>query len=100
MPTGLGVDTATDTTSRLRRTVLEFAEVSYVVTQLGRSDEGLDPWTPSHVEAAVGLTPYDTWPAGETKKDFVRKLNNRLLQMPGYSIGIQQPISDMVNDLE
>jgi heavy metal efflux system protein len=84
----------------LRRAILEFPEVSYVVTQLGRSDEGLDAWTPSHIEAPVGLTPYDTWPAGETKKDFIKKLNDRLLQMPGYSVGISQPISDMVNDLE
>jgi cobalt-zinc-cadmium resistance protein CzcA len=100
MPTGLSLDTAIEMASQLRRAVLEFPEVSYVVTQLGRSDEGLDPWTPSHIEAPVGLTPYDTWPAGETKKDFVKKLNNRLLQMPGFSVGIQQPISDMVNDLE
>jgi heavy metal efflux system protein len=100
MPSGLSLDTAIDMASQLRRAVLEFPEVSYVVTQLGRSDEGLDPWTPSHIEAPIGLTPYDTWPAGETKKDFIKKLNDRLLQMPGYSIGISQPISDMVNDLE
>jgi heavy metal efflux system protein len=100
MPTGLSLDTAIDMASQLRRAILEFPEVSYVVTQLGRSDEGLDPWTPSHIEAPIGLRPYDTWPAGETKKDFVKKLNDRFLQMPGYSIGISQPISDMVNDLE
>ena len=57
----------------------------------------VDAWTPSHIEAPVGLTPYDTWPEGETKKDFIKKLNDRLLQMPGYSVGISQPISDMVN---
>jgi heavy metal efflux system protein len=100
MPSGLSVDTAMEMASQLRRTVLEFPEVSYAVTQLGRSDEGLDAWTPSHIEAPIGLTPYSTWPAGETKRDFVKKLNDRLLQMPGYSIGISQPISDMVNDLE
>jgi cobalt-zinc-cadmium resistance protein CzcA len=100
MPTGLSLDTAIDMASQLRRTILEFPEVSYAITQLGRSDEGLDAWTPSHIEAPIGLTDYDSWPAGETKKDFVKKLNDRLLQMPGYSIGISQPISDMVNDLE
>jgi heavy metal efflux system protein len=100
MPTGLSLDAAIEMANQLRRAVLEFPEVSYMVTQLGRSDEGLDPWTPSHIEAPIGLTPYDTWPAGETKKDFVKKLNDRLLQMPGYSVGISQPISDMVNDLE
>jgi heavy metal efflux system protein len=99
MPTGLSLDAAVDMASQLRRALLEFPEVSYVVTQTGRSDEGTDPWTPSHIEVPVGLTPYDTWPAGETKKDFIKRLNDRLLQMPGFSIGVQQPISDMVNDL-
>jgi cobalt-zinc-cadmium resistance protein CzcA len=100
LPTGLSLEAATDMASQLRRAVLEFPEVTYVVTQLGRSDEGLDPWTPSHIEAPVGLKPYDTWPAGMTKKDLVQKLYDRLQQIPGISTGISQPISDMVNDLE
>ena len=44
----------------LRKAVLEFPEVSYIVTQLGRNDDGTDPWTPSHIEASVGLHPYNT----------------------------------------
>ena len=78
MPSGLSLDAASEMASELRRTVREFPEVSYVVTQLGREDEAVDAWTPSHIEAPVGLTPYDTWPEGETKADFVRKLNARL----------------------
>ena len=84
--------------SELRRAVREFPEV-YIMTQLGREDAAVDAWTPSHIEAPVGLTPYDTWPAGETKADFLRKLNARLHEMPGINIGINQPISDMVFDM-
>ncbi len=29
-------------------------------TQLGRNDDGTDPWTPSHIECSVGLHDYDT----------------------------------------
>jgi heavy metal efflux system protein len=46
----------------------------------------------------VGLKPYNTWPKGETKKQFVEKLNARLQQLPGFSIGVSQPIIDMVED--
>ena len=99
LPSGLSLDAASKMASELRQTVLEFPEVSYVVTQLGREDEAVDAWTPSHIEVPVGLTPYDTWPAGETKADFVRKLNARLQQVPGINVGINQPISDMVYDL-
>lgn len=98
MPSGLSLDKASDMASELRRTLLAFPEVSYVVTQLGRSDDGTDPWTPSHMEVPVGLKPYDSWPAGENKEAFVRRLNDKLKQLPGYAIGISQPISDNVND--
>jgi heavy metal efflux system protein len=69
------------------------------MTQLGREDAAVDAWTFSHIEAPIGLTPYDTWPKGETKADLVRKLNARLKQLPGFNICINQPISDMVFDL-
>jgi heavy metal efflux system protein len=98
LPSGLSLDAASEMASELRRTVREFPEVRYIMTQLGREDAAVDAWTFSHIEAPVGLTPYDTWPKGETKADFVRKLNARLHQLPGINIGITQPISDMVFD--
>jgi cobalt-zinc-cadmium resistance protein CzcA len=99
MPTGLSLDKASEMASDLRRTVREFPEVSYVVTQLGRNDTGSDPWTPSHLESAVGLTPYSTWPHGEDKAKFLDRLNARMQQIPGISVGISQPIIDGENDM-
>jgi len=100
MPTGLSLNKASDMASDLRREIRKSPEVSYVVTQTGRNDDGTDPWTMSHIEAPVGLTPYDSWPGGESKKQFLDKLAARLAHdLPGYSIGISQPIIDGVNDM-
>ena len=100
MPSGLSLDQASHMAGELRRVVRSFPEVSYVVTQLGRNDTGTDPWTPSHVEVAVGLKPYDRWPHGEDKAAFVRRFNTRLAkELPGMNIGISQPISDGENDM-
>jgi cobalt-zinc-cadmium resistance protein CzcA len=99
MPAGLSLDKASEMAGELRRTLLEFPEVSYAITQLGRNDDGTDPWTPSHIEAPVGLKPYDTWPAGVTRESFLRQLNLRLKSLPGFSTGISQPIIDMVYDI-
>src|SRR5271155_2916536 len=100
MPTGVSLNKASDIASDLRRAILKYPEVSYVVTQTGRNDDGTDPWTMSHIEAPVGLRPYDTWPAGESKKQFVDKLATGLARdLPGHSIGLSQPIIDGVNDL-
>jgi heavy metal efflux system protein len=100
MPTGLSLNKASDMASDLRREILKFPEVSYVVTQTGRNDDGTDPWTMSHIEAPVGLTPYDSWPHGESKKQFLDQLARTLARdLPEYSVGISQPIIDNVNDL-
>lgn len=99
LPTGLSLDKASEMATELRRTLLEFPQVSYAITQLGRNDDGTDAWTPSHIEAPVGLKPYSTWPKGLTREALISKLNARLQQLPGFSsVGISQPIIDSVND--
>jgi len=100
LPTGLSLNRASDMASDLRRELHKFPEISYAVTQTGRNDDGTDPWTMAHIEAPVGLTPYDTWPHGENKRQFLDRLAASLNRdLPGYSIGISQPIIDNVNDM-
>jgi heavy metal efflux system protein len=99
LPTGLSVDQASAMAGELRRVVRAFPETSYIVTQTGRNDTGTDVWTPSHIEAAVGLKPYASWPDRESKAEFVRRLSARLAQIPGMTVGISQPIVDGVNDM-
>src|SRR5712692_10071779 len=98
MTPGISLQKAAEMTADLRRAVNEFPEVTYAVTHLGRNDDGTDPWTPSHVEAAVGLAPYDTWPTGQTKQDLIRRIKSRLEQLPGFEIAFSQPIIDSVLD--
>ena len=98
LPPGISLRKATEMVDDLRRTVNEFPEVSYVVSHIGRNDDGTDPWTPSHMEAAIGLTAYRTWPSGETKADLVRRMKARFDQVPGFEIAFSQPIIDSVLD--
>jgi len=98
MPAGISLNKATEMAGSLRSVVREFPEVSYVVTQLGRNDDGTDPWTPSHIEASVGLHPYDTWPSGGSKRDLIRRMTERFRAMSGFEIGFSQPMIDGVND--
>jgi heavy metal efflux system protein len=98
LPPGISLQRASEMATELRQATREFKEVAYVVTQLGRNDDGTDPWTPSHIEAAVGLTAYDTWKGGETKQDLIVKLSERYTRIPGISVGFSQPMIDGVND--
>ncbi|MCX7899700.1 MAG: efflux RND transporter permease subunit, partial [Methylocystis sp.] len=99
LPSGISFEKASEMASDLRKAVMEFPEVSYTITQIGRNDDRTDPWTTSHIEAPVGLTPYATWPGGETKEKFIARLTQRLSKLPGMEIGVSQPIIDNVNDL-
>ena len=98
MPPGITLDKARDMADALRSAALEFPEVSYIVTQTGRNDDGTDYWTPSHIEASVGLHPYGEWKSGLTKQQLIAKMAARFDQLPGYSVGFMQPMIDGVQD--
>ncbi|UJB65663.1 efflux RND transporter permease subunit [Acidovorax sp. YS12] len=98
LPPGITLDKAQQMADALRSAAREFPEVSYIVTQTGRNDDGTDYWTPSHIEASVGLHPYKTWKSGWTKQQLIGHMAARFARMPGYSVGFMQPMIDGVQD--
>lgn len=98
LPPGISFDKAAEMSNELRRATKEFKEVSYIVTQLGRNDDGTDPWTPSHIEVSVGLHPEASWASGLSKHDLIEKMAQRYAQLPGTHVGFTQPMIDGVLD--
>ncbi|EPG75863.1 heavy metal efflux pump, CzcA family [Leptospira fainei serovar Hurstbridge str. BUT 6] len=98
LPPGISLAKGSEMADELRKETLKFEEVSHVITQTGRNDDGTDSWTPSHIECSIGLKPYDTWKSGRTKRELVGVLRNHYLKMPGYTISFSQPMIDNVND--
>jgi cobalt-zinc-cadmium resistance protein CzcA len=98
LPPGVSLDKASRMADELRAAALEFKEVNHVITQLGRNDDGTDPFTPSHIEASVSLHPHETWTAGLTKQDLIQKLAARFRALPGTEVGFTQPMIDGVLD--
>jgi len=98
LPPGISIDKSKEMGAELRKTIMKFNEVSYVMTQVGRDDEGAEAYSLSHIECGVGLKPYNTWESGKTKADLIEEMSATLQKMPGYSIGFSQPIIDMVMD--
>ena len=95
---GISLAKASEMDADLRKVILEFPEVATVVDHIGRNDDGTDPNTPSHLETLIVLHPYDTWPAGETKQELVRRMRARLDELPGYELAFSQPILDSIKD--
>lgn len=98
LPSGSTLDRSRTLADTLRNHLMRYKEVKYVMTQVGRDDEGTDPFSTSHAECAVGLIPYREWDRGKKKEDLIAEMTADLASLPGYSVGFSQPIIDMVMD--
>jgi cobalt-zinc-cadmium resistance protein CzcA len=98
MPPGLSLDKATEMSETLRNRLAGFDEVTYVMSQTGRDDEGAEAFSTSHVEYSIGLKPYGQWKNGRRKTDLINDMADVIAGMPGYTAGFSQPIIDMVMD--
>lgn len=98
LPPGISIEKSKEMGAQLRHELKTFDEVSYVMTQVGRDDEGAESFSLSHIECGVGLKPYDTWSSGRNKAELIEAMDEHLKKIPGLSIGFSQPIIDMVMD--
>lgn len=98
LPPGITLDKAKEMNDSLRKHIIKYDEVTYVMTQTGRDDAGTEPFSKSHVESSIGLKPYSEWEKGKTKSDLIGELKRDIEKMPGYKVGFSQPIIDMVMD--
>lgn len=98
LPPGIALEKSREMADTLRNHIMKYEEVTYVMTQVGRDDEGVDPFSTSHIECSVGLIPYSEWKKGKRKQDLVLEMSDDLAKLPGYQVGFSQPIIDMVMD--
>lgn len=98
LPPGMSLEKSSEMATTLRSKLKTFDEVTYVMTQTGRDDEGVCPFSFSHIEVMIGLKPYDTWKDGRRKSDLIADMAAMVDTMPGYGAGFSQPIIDMVQD--
>ena len=98
LPPGISLEKSAEMATVLREKLKKYDEVTYVMTQTGRDDEGVCPFSFSHIEVMIGLIPYNTWEKGRKKSDLVADMAAMIETMPGYGVGFSQPIIDMVMD--
>ncbi|TZF99921.1 efflux RND transporter permease subunit (plasmid) [Chryseobacterium panacisoli] len=98
LPPGISLAQSKEMSDTLRARTLKHPEITYMMIQAGRNDDGTDPWTASHFEVSIGIKPYSEWPAGKTKADLIKELAADYKNMPGYTVGFSQPMIDGVMD--
>lgn len=99
LPAGVSLDAARQVPPRIRQIIGSYDEVKVCVTQLGRNDDGTDPYGPNRIESLVQLTPYSTWTSGKTKRQLLQEIKSKLeAEFPGASFSFSQPILDNVTE--
>jgi heavy metal efflux system protein len=85
--------------SAARRVFLSFPEVTNVVSQAGRPDDGTDTTGFFNIEFFVVLKSEDDWPKGLTKAQLVSQIDQKMkTQFPGINFGYSQNIEDNVEE--
>ncbi|WP_025124369.1 efflux RND transporter permease subunit [Myroides odoratimimus] len=98
LPPGISLEKSKELSDTLRARTMKYDEVTYIMVQSGRNDDGTDPFTPSHFECSVGIKPYKEWPRGKTKDDLIEELAAEYESLPGFTVGFAQPMIDGVMD--
>lgn len=89
----------TETTSfvkEFRKELNSFDEVTGVLSQTGRSNDGTDPSGFYYVQCQVNLKPQKEWKRKITKNQLIDEMDKKLKQYPGIVYNYSQPIIDNV----
>jgi cobalt-zinc-cadmium resistance protein CzcA len=99
LPMSISLEQSATYVGRMREILRRHDEVTTVVSQLGRPDDGTDPSGFFNIELFAPLKPFDEWPRGVTKERLTEELSGELEEaFPGVVFGFSQMISDNVEE--
>jgi cobalt-zinc-cadmium resistance protein CzcA len=85
-------------TRDVRRRLASFPEVRYVVSQIGRPDDGTDVNGWDVTEYSVGLKPRDQWTTARDRDGLDEAMARNLREIPGIDTQFSQYIEDNVDE--
>ena len=99
-PAGITINENAKYAPKIREVISKFPQVSYVITQTGRNDDGTDPFPANRNEILVGLKEYSQWSDTLSKTTLVQKMRAELEhEFPGVAFTSGQPIIDQVMEI-
>ncbi len=100
LPPSEGPTASLDFANRARVVMASFPEVTQVISQIGRPDDGTDTAGFFNTEYFVDLKPKDEWrPLFHQKKEaLIEAMNTELEKFPGVIWNFSQPISDNMEE--
>jgi len=93
------LDTAILVAPKLEAMLLEFSEVEYALSRIGRAEVGGDPEPVNNIEIYLGLKPHEQWVNAKTRVELQQLMEAKLEQFPGLLFNFSQPIATRVDEL-
>jgi cobalt-zinc-cadmium resistance protein CzcA len=93
------LETALDVAPKLEAMLLEFPEVTYALSRVGRAEIGGDPEPVNNIEIYLGLKPIPEWTSASNRYELQALMEVKLEQFPGLLLNFSQPIATRVDEL-
>lgn len=93
------LDTALKVAPKLEAMLMEFPEVTYALSRIGRAEIGGDPEPVNNIEIYIGLKPVPEWTSADNRYELQSLMEQKLEQHPGLLFNFSQPIATRVDEL-
>ncbi len=93
------LDTSLTVAKKLEEKLMEFSEVLYASSRVGRAEIGGDPEPVYNIEIFVGLKPVSEWTSAPNRRTLQALMEERMSVHPGLLFSFSQPIATRVDEL-
>ncbi len=93
------MNTALKVAKEMEQVLMQFPEVLYATSRVGRAEIGGDPEPVSNVEIYVGMKAVDEWTSANSRKEIQVLMEEKMSVMPGLLFSFSQPIATRVDEL-
>ncbi|HEY3325660.1 MAG TPA: CusA/CzcA family heavy metal efflux RND transporter [Novimethylophilus sp.] len=97
LPQATNLEKSKEVERRVRAILQGYPEVSGVISQVGRPDDGTDPKGPNNMEILADLQPHETWRFPD-KESLVADMTKKIRAIPGVPTNFSQVIEDNVEE--
>ncbi len=97
LPPSTNLDKTKEVEREVRKILLTYPEVSQVIAQVGRPDDGTDPKGPNNLEILADLKPHEEWRFAD-KEALIADMSRKIRAIPGVPTNFSQVIEDNVEE--
>jgi len=98
VPQSISPSESAKITQKVRKIMASFPEVRYVVSQIGRPDDGTDVNGWYITEYSVGLKPKEQWTTAHSRDALCEAMDAKIKTIPGIDTQFSQYIEDNVDE--